>query len=77
MTSRMDIRFEFNGTTFVWNEAKAAAHPRRHEGVTFEQAATVFFAPFFRRVDASRHDESRDAVIGFDAPPHGCCSWCT
>ena len=63
----MDIRFELNGTTFVWNEAKAAVNPRRHDGVTFEQAATVFFDPFFRLVDASRQDESRDAVIGFDA----------
>ena len=47
--------------------AKAAANPRRHDGITFEQAASVFFDPFFRLVDASRHGESRDAVIGFDA----------
>ena len=40
---------------------------RRHEGVTFEQAATAFFDSFFTLVDASRHDECRDAVIGFDA----------
>lgn len=34
--------------------------------MSFEQAAWVFFDPFFRLVDASRNDESRDAVIGRD-----------
>ena len=36
-------------------------------GVRFEEAATVFEDPMFVLVDASRNDESRDAVIGFDA----------
>lgn len=35
-------------------------------GIGFEQAATVFFDPLFRLVDAGRNDEARDAVIGFD-----------
>lgn len=34
--------------------------------IGFEQAATVFFDPLFRLVDAGRNDEARDAVIGFD-----------
>ena len=38
-----------------------------HDGITFERAAEVFFDPFFRLVDATRSDEARDAVIGFDA----------
>ena len=63
----MDIRHELNGTTFVWNLKKAAANPGKHDGITFEQAATVFFDPFFRLVDAGRNDEARDAIIGFDA----------
>ena len=63
----MDIRFELHGMTFVWDEAKAAINPRSHDGITFEQAASVFFDPFFRLVDASRNGQSRDAVIGFDA----------
>jgi uncharacterized DUF497 family protein len=29
-------------------------------------SAEVFFDPFFRLVDASRNDEARDAVIGYD-----------
>jgi len=63
----MDIRFTLNGVTFVWDEQKAQINARRHPGVRFEQAAEVFFDPFFRMVDASRNDEARDAVIGYDA----------
>lgn len=62
----MDIHYELNGTTFVWNVKKAAGNRAKHDGITFEQAATVFFDPLFRLVDASRKDEARDAVIGFD-----------
>ena len=62
----MDIHFELNGTTFIWNAKKAAANPVKHDGICFEQAVTVFFDPFFRMVDASRNDEARDAVIGYD-----------
>lgn len=63
----MDIHLEINGMAFVWNDKKAATNSAKHGGVTFEQAATVFFDPFFRLVDASRKDETRDAVMGFDA----------
>ena len=63
----MDCHFRLHGTDFVWNARKAASNPLKHDGVTFEQAATVFFDPFLRVVDASRNDEARDAVIGFDA----------
>ena len=62
----MDIHYEFNGLSFIWDSNKAAANPRKHEGVTFEQATQVFFDPFFRLVDASRNKEARDAVIGYD-----------
>jgi uncharacterized protein len=37
-----------------------------HDGVTFQQAAEVFFDPLLVVVDASRNDEARDAVIGLD-----------
>ncbi len=63
----MDIHFEKNGVLFVWNDRKAASNPRKHDGVTFEQAAEAFFDPFFKLVDAGRNDEARDAVIGYDA----------
>lgn len=62
----MDCHFKHRGTLFVWDEAKAAANMHKH-GISFEEAATVFFDPQFRLQDASRNDEGRDAVIGFSA----------
>lgn len=61
----MDIRFELNGDTFVWDAAKAERNWRQH-GVRFEEAATLFGDPLFVLVDASRKDEAREAAIGFD-----------
>lgn len=63
----MDIHYHFNGCNFVWNQRKAITNAIKHDGVTFEQAATVFFDPLFRLVDAGRNDEARDAIIGFDS----------
>ena len=37
----MDVRFSLRGTDFVWNARKAAGNAAKHDGVTFEQAATV------------------------------------
>ena len=62
----MDIHFEMNGDTFIWNAIKAEKNWRKH-GVRFEEAVFVFADPLFVLVDASRHDEARDAAIGFDA----------
>lgn len=62
--TNVDIHYELSGTRFVWNAKKAASNPGKHDGITFEQAATVFFDPFFRLVEAGRKDEARDAVIG-------------
>lgn len=63
----MDTHYELHGLSFVWDAAKAAANARRHDGITFEQAATVFFDPLFRLVEAGTVEEARDAVIGYDA----------
>lgn len=62
----MDIHFDLNGVAFVWNVEKARLNTVQHDGITFERAAEVFFDPFLRVVDASRNDEARDAVIGYD-----------
>lgn len=62
----MDVHFEKNGVSFVWNNRKAAINLIKHEGVTFEQATCAFFDPFLKLVDAERNKESRDAVIGYD-----------
>ncbi len=62
----MDIQFQKNGITFIWNARKAAANPKKHDGITFEQAVSAFFDPFFKLVDAGRQQEARDAIIGYD-----------
>jgi uncharacterized DUF497 family protein len=61
----MDMRFVLHGITFVWDRNKASANLRKH-GIPFEQAAQAFFDPFLKLVDASRHEEGRDAIIGMD-----------
>ena len=62
----MDVFFALNGITFIWNDEKARSNPLKHDGITFQQAAEVFFDPLLVVVDASRNDEARDAVIGLD-----------
>ena len=62
----MDIHFQKNGVTFVWNNRKAENNPNKHDGITFEQATEAFFDPFFKRVDAGTEQEALDAVIGYD-----------
>jgi uncharacterized DUF497 family protein len=62
----MDRVLEHAGTTFRWDEQKAAENKRKH-GVAFEQAVTVFDDPFFVLQDASRNEEQRDAAMGFSS----------
>lgn len=62
----MDIHFEHNGVSFVWDVKKANLNKQKHDGITFEYATQAFFDPFLKLVDASRNDEVRDAVIGYD-----------
>ena len=66
MPHNLKVRFDLNGTTFLWDQEKARVNILEHDGITFQQAAEVFFDPFFRLVDASRNEESRDAAIGYD-----------
>ncbi|MGV8930781.1 MAG: BrnT family toxin [Luteimonas sp.] len=66
MATDMDVHFEYRGNAFVWDVDKARSNLRKH-GVGFEEAVTVFFDPLFVMVDASRNDDPRDALIGFDA----------
>ena len=42
----MDIEYELHGIRFRWNEEKAKLNVKNHDGVSFEQAAQVFFDPF-------------------------------
>ena len=62
----MDVYFVLSGITFVWIDEKSRINPINHDGITFQQAAEVFFDPLLVVVDASRNDEARDAIIGLD-----------
>ena len=61
----MDIEFELRGIRFRWSADKARRNIEKH-GISFEQAAQVFFDPFIRYVDASAGREQRDGAIGSD-----------
>lgn len=60
----MDEKYRIFGNDFVWNAAKARTNGQVH-GVDFEEAASAFLDPLLIVIDASRNDESRQAVIGF------------
>lgn len=61
----MDERYELKGVSFVWDPNKAETNLAKH-GVSFGQAAEVFFDPFVRVNDAGSEDEARDSAIGMD-----------
>jgi uncharacterized DUF497 family protein len=61
----MDVAFQLQGVLFEWDENKAQANIQKH-GVTFEEAAEVFFDPFYQTGDASVDEsEERDFIIGY------------
>lgn len=64
----MSITYQLQGILFEWNETKAKINIRKH-GVTFEEAAEVFFDPFYQTGDASTDKgEARDFIIGILSP---------
>ncbi len=60
----MDIVYQLQGVEFEWDEDKARSNVEDH-GVTFEEAAEVFFDPFYQGGNASTDDEQRDFIIGY------------
>ncbi|MBM3242111.1 BrnT family toxin [Candidatus Poribacteria bacterium] len=60
----MDIIYRLQGVEFEWDEDKAKSNIQKH-GVTFEEAAEVFFDPFYQTGDASTDDEQRDFILGY------------
>ena len=59
----MDVLYQRDGLSFIWNAQKAAANRDKH-GISFERASEVFFDPLARVLDADAQDESRDALLG-------------
>ena len=61
----MEIVYRLQGAEFEWDENKAQSNIQKH-GVTFEEAAEVFFDPFHQTGDASSDkNETRDFIIGY------------
>jgi len=49
----------------VWDPGKAAANPKLHQGVTFEEAKAVLFDPFaLTREDDDARGEQRFVTLG-------------
>ncbi len=65
----MDVAFRLQGIEFEWDADKADSNLRKH-GVTFEEAAEVFFDPFYQTGDASVKQELRDFIIGYTFSQH-------
>lgn len=60
----MNIVYRLQGLEFEWDENKAFSNIEKH-GVTFEEAAEVFFDPFYQTGNASANNEQRDFIIGY------------
>jgi uncharacterized protein len=62
----MDTVYRLQGVEFEWNIQKAQDNVEKH-GVTFEEAAEVFFDPFYQYGDATPADadEHRDFILGY------------
>jgi hypothetical protein len=60
----MDSVYRLQGIEFEWDENKARSNIEKH-GVTFEEAAEVFFDPFYQTGDATANNEQRDLIIGY------------
>ncbi len=60
----MTVTYQIQSTEFEWDEYKAQSNIQKH-GVSFEEAAEVFFDPFYQGGDASVDDEQREFIIGY------------
>ena len=60
----MNFVFRIQGVEFEWDTNKAESNFVKH-GVKFEEAAEVFFDPFYQEGDASPNNEQRDFLLGY------------
>ncbi len=59
----MDVVYKLQGSEFEWDNAKSESNWQKH-GVSFAEAAEVFFDPFYETGDATVSDEARSYIIG-------------
>ena len=60
----MNFVYRLQGVEFEWDINKDESNFVKH-GVSFEEAAEVFFDPFYREGDASANNEQRDFILGY------------
>ncbi len=65
----MNITYQIQGIEFEWYDNKAQGNVQKH-GISFEEAAEVFFDPFYQGGDASVDDEQREFIIGYSLSLH-------
>ena len=63
-TPYMNVVYRLQGVEFEWDTNKAQINLEKH-GVTFEEAAEVFFDPFYQEGDATANNESREFILGY------------
>ncbi len=60
----MDSVYRLQGVEFEWDANKFQINLEKH-GVSFEEAAEVFFDPFYQEGDATANDEPRNFILGY------------
>ena len=58
----MNIVYNLQGIEFEWDSNKAENNIIKH-GITFEEAAEVFFDPFYQTGDATSKNEQREFIL--------------
>ncbi len=56
--------YRLQGVEFEWDTNKFQINLEKH-GVSFEEAAEVFFDPFYQDGDATANDEQRNFILGY------------
>jgi uncharacterized protein len=64
----MDTLYQLQGVAFEWDADKAQSNLEKH-GVTFAEAAEVFFDPFYQSGDATDEGEPREFILGYSVVP--------
>ena len=64
----MNVVYQLQGVEFEWDSNKAQSNLDKH-GITFEEAAEVFFDPFYQVGDAIpqklSNSERREFILGY------------
>ncbi|MGK7944648.1 MAG: BrnT family toxin [Microcystaceae cyanobacterium] len=60
----MDVVYDLQNIAFEWDANKAQINVEKH-GVTFEEAAEVFFDPFYQTGDGMVDSEQREFILGY------------